>query len=324
MTAEKQTGFVAILTPIDVDAKTPFEIAPGHWLRKASADERHRFKERLDRYNVWGAVGNGNPYEFEAAPATDGTTPQTWRALRPLPEEGWRYWVIAFEGNNEEVGEIESACELIGPDLHFAFTFFSLPWPGGDGWSPHFPVVPRCLDPMFAFTAAKRLTEGDLSQIRQNYEAVKKLPEDLGDIGRTLRLIRELRRLDLASDFRAIGLFTAIETLLVHNPSGVDAHDSINHQVASKIPLLQRRFPRPVDFSSFFPKMVLKQPSAETAWRRLYDYRSRVVHGGPLDGRLKELRDSSGRVNEFLWETVKCLIQLGLEDPQFLADLKRC
>ena len=129
-----------------------------------------------------------------------------------------------------------------------------------------------------------------------------------------------LRMLSPNSEFHVLGLFAIIEMLITHNPKLEDRGDSISHQMQSKIPLLSRRFRRPVDYQSFFPGANEKR-----VWTAMYGYRSALAHGGVPDfnAKLRILKDAPTSV-AFLREAVKALLRHSLVEPKLYRDLRGC
>ncbi len=84
--------------------------------------------------------------------------------------------------------------------------------------------------------------------------------------------------------------------------------------------LLSKRFERQLHAGSCFCKIP-----EEKVWKKLYEYRSRLAHGGKADfNRDFQFLKSEIEVVGFLKETVKLLILFGLKDHGLLSDLKKC
>jgi hypothetical protein len=97
-----------------------------------------------------------------------------------------------------------------------------------------------------------------------------------------------------------------------------DAGDSITHQMKGKIPLLSKRFRRPLDYSPF------GNISEDKVWSRLYSYRSCLAHGGVADFKRGDLTllKSQGHAIAFLRQAVRSLVRHSFKEPQLLRDLK--
>jgi len=122
------------------------------------------------------------------------------------------------------------------------------------------------------------------------------------------------------SDFLCLGLFAIIEMLITHNPRLEDRGDSITHQMKSKMPLLSRRFDRPLPLSEYFG-----DTGSEKIWSSLYSYRSSLAHGGvPNFGKDHRALVSKENADKFLLVTVKSLIRHALREPHLYSDLRAC
>ncbi len=163
----------------------------------------------------------------------------------------------------------------------------------------------------------------EISQIYHSFlEATKK---DSGgaafpEILRAMSMFDSLSFLPQNSEFHVLHLFAIVEMLITHNPKLEDRGDSITHQMQSKIPLLFRRFSKPLDFSNFFPNATEKK-----IWSALYTYRSALAHGGipNFQANLKILKDANN-AKAFLREVVKALLRHCLKEPQLYKDLREC
>jgi hypothetical protein len=112
-----------------------------------------------------------------------------------------------------------------------------------------------------------------------------------------------------------LGLFAVIESLLTHDPKG--GYDSLGHQIRSKIPLLDRRMEKRLDYT------VFQNANADSLWKKLYDYRSTIAHGGRADfsGPLNVLKTPK-TVSDFLDTAVKALIRHATKEPELVFDLR--
>ncbi len=69
-------------------------------------------------------------------------------------------------------------------------------------------------------------------------------------------------------------MFSIVESLVTHQPKSSDSGESLTHQIATKLPLLQKRFQRSLDHTQYFPDL-----REHDLWKRLYNYRSALAHG---------------------------------------------
>jgi hypothetical protein len=137
-------------------------------------------------------------------------------------------------------------------------------------------------------------------------------------ISRATRAFEGLKRIPHGSDLRVLGLFAVIEMLLTHNPNDKELGDSLSHQIATKLPLLSNRFAEPLAYGVFGTDV-----HASTAWKKLYEYRSAIAHGGTADfeGRLQILKNPQN-AQQFLEDAVRRLVRHALEEPELVDGLK--
>jgi hypothetical protein len=86
-----------------------------------------------------------------------------------------------------------------------------------------------------------------------------------------------------------------------------------------KLALLNNRWPRKINYAPF------GHTAADTIWTKMYDYRSRVAHGGTpeITGKLAVL-NSHDTALALIKDTVKAVIRQALSEPQLLLDLRDC
>ncbi len=120
-----------------------------------------------------------------------------------------------------------------------------------------------------------------------------------------------------------LGHFALIEALITHDPA--ESRRLLSHQVGTKMPLLMRRFRRRLNVRDFFALTTVQE-----TWRLLYRLRSCYAHGDEPDfdrpGRdkgVEELRNLY-EAFRFVRESLKRLLILALDEPQFVVDLKAC
>lgn len=320
--------FVFILNHIECRDATPIEVIPGHFFQKADPGQIARIRDVLALLYPYPLAGFF-PYEYDICDVREDTTgSQSWTS-RPLDSRDWKYWVISFEGSNSEIRDLQYAAALLKNDLEFGFTVIgAMPGvsskreDGYTGYSWKLPQVMSYIDQdHLALIPPIRISTRDLQQIGQNYGAIKKVSEDQNRLMRAFKRFDDLRSLPRNSELIVLGLFSIIECLLTHAPKGSETGDSLTHQLRTKVPLVRKRFVRPLQYEAFFSSGAKE----ETIWIKLYTYRSRVVHGEDvgIDGELGILQ---GRQNiiSCLQETVKLLLLLALKEPELLEDLRKC
>jgi hypothetical protein len=108
--------------------------------------------------------------------------------------------------------------------------------------------------------------------------------------------------------------------LITHNPGLKDLGDSLTRQMKGKLPLLSKRFRKPLNYSAF------ANMSEDKVWARLYTCRSCLAHGGVADfksGDFAALKSQGNAVN-FLRQAVRALVRHSFKEPQLYRDLKAC
>src|SRR5262249_53168804 len=134
-------------------------------LRRASQLEIAAIKKMLEGANAFGLVADfelhGLPWEKKlfAAPGP----------IKLLPKEEWRYFVIGFQGTNEETENVALSSCLASTELEIGFTLLRLDpqreKPTGIVWHParlfHGLEVVRNQDNFFC-----RVTSADIEEIR--------------------------------------------------------------------------------------------------------------------------------------------------------------
>jgi hypothetical protein len=318
-----KNSFVFILNIINVEGELPIEIAPRHFFQKADAEQVEKIKKLVNLVVPFGfhKIFNLRPYEVDIIKVPAEKPDSFSYRYEQLPEDKWRYWVISFEGTNSELEYIEASASLLKHDLELGFTVFrKISLGNGEGYGWHIPSLFSFFDSPSSSEPAVVVSTNEIREIPENYHLIKKISPDHEHITRAFRKLRDLKSLPRSSELVTIGYFSIIESLVTHNPNLTESSDSLKHQIRTKIPLLSKRFQRKIDYNEYF-----NESNEETIWKKLYDYRSCIVHGEHANfiGSLQILKDAK-TVREFLYETVKLLLLLALREPIFLTDLKKC
>jgi len=316
-------SFVFILSLIDLEGDLPIEVIPKHFFRKANTEQTSIIKELLVRLHPY--PWHRFPYEYSLREIPKEEPDSSQYEYVELPQKDWRYWIISFEGYNSEIQDLEFAAALLKNELELGFTVLG-DVPGlssgeGGGYIWHMPsMMSYFLDDPHGTKSAIRICPEDIQEIGANYTLIKGTSAEHKHIQRAFQRFDTLKSLPRKSELVVIGLFSVIESLITHCPKLTESSDSLMHQIRTKIPLLRKRFERPLDYEAFFDPA-----KEETIWLKLYGYRSRIVHGEQtdIDSGLQILKTREN-VIAFLRETVKLLLLLGLKEPVLLTDLKRC
>lgn len=315
----ESSGYAFVLTCIDVAAHVPFELAPKHWLQKADDQQIQTIKAHLTQLNGI-PIPLPSPYDHDVFLIPSETHKGSTHQYKPLSRDRWRYWIVAFEGSNDALPDLESACSLVENDIELGFHYVFVKGTT-DALVWHQPSLQSFFNESdFYSLPPKILTDTDLRGIADAHQRIKSLDGSHEHVARAFRKFNDLRSLPRDSELVVIGLFSILESLVTHAPKLTDSADSLGHQIRTKMFLLRKRFARQINHSSQFGDI-----SEDALWNKLYGYRSKIVHGedAALDGGLKVLDDRK-KVIGYLKETVKLLLLLSLTEPDLMTDLKRC
>lgn len=163
-----------------------------------------------------------------------------------------------------------------------------------------------------------KFSPGWLPLIRSAFNSLGQLePKD--PVLRPFKHFHLLKHLPADSDAHVLGLFSVIEMILTHKPSD-KLHDSLRHQVSTKMDLLSKRFLKTDVYEMF------QSQNRADIWKTLYDWRSSIAHGDESDfskGSLKKL-ETKEKAHAFLDMNVRLLLKTWLEERDLVSDLKRC
>lgn len=309
-----------VLNPLVIEADLPFELAEGCFIDKATKEQTQIIKNSLAR-KIGQDVMWKPEYFYECEVIVESHETGTSTRYEPLQEAKWRYYVVTTKdkGTTNHILHLVSNISETALDLSSLLFYPTF----GHGWHEerlhsHFEREPK---------PAKKIGKVELHDLAEVYSSyVGMVGENLEsetypEISRALNMYDSLSLLRKNSDFHVLGLFAIIEMLITHNPKLEDRGDSITHQMQSKIPLLSRRFEKPLDYSTFFAEKPDKK-----IWSALYAYRSAVAHGGVPDFHSNPLQNlvDANNANEFLREVVRKLLRQALKEPQLFRDLRDC
>lgn len=318
ISSEEPSSFSFVLNPLEMEPELRIELIPNHWLQQANSNQVAQIKNKLGPYLE---PLFEPPYEFDWAVPSDRHDQAT--QVR-LPEARWRYCVINFTGNGEQIYRLGIATELIKDEIELGFSFTSVALGKGN----HTTAFTWNADFLASFFKShdrtnRRVIKADqkeLSDTLRIYGLLEVAEQKRSDIYRAVHQYHHLKALPRHSPMLIIGYFSLIESLIAHKPRMQESLDSINHQIQAKLLLLSKRFERQLE-----PPEGIKSTSESNLWKRLYKYRSALVHD-PVTLVESEFKDFGGRqgIASFLKETVKLLLLFSLKEPEFIADLKNC
>lgn len=309
-------GFAFILNPYLYHGALPVEVRPGLALDKAAQDEREAIAGLLNE--LGGLVKWGNLFRHEPIAREVRDSPAWNRKLWPRET----YWVLRMTADAQPVQRICEASQLCDCELELGSLF---PPPGT--------FIPRVTFPSSFYYYAEVQWRGDAQQLDiDDLRSVNSLhlrlsefrTADQSDTARrsVVRLFDKFITVSAGKrygDVPLLGYFALIEGLITHNPRS-RSRDSITHQLSTKMPLLMKRFSRPLALGDF-----VEEDDPGKLWAMLYKLRSRIVHGEEGFSAIKDrqLRDMNS-VFRLVRESLKRLFVLSLHEPEFLFDLKAC
>ncbi|WGS49823.1 HEPN domain-containing protein [Paraburkholderia sp. D15] len=311
-----------VLNPIVLPSIDQYELAPKLFVRKAKEHEVIAIKQTLTQcigspFNIPRELN----YETDRRETPSGPNTKNIDAI-PLARADWRYHIVTNEGDQNALYRSHLAINTTAAPLEISALTFG--GPSLTGWRGDF--ASRYFRDFTPFPAS-RLSIDDLNEARDTInefvpffiggELCEKHPE----VQRAFLMYDSLSMLNETSEFHVIGLFAIIEMMITHNPQLEDRGDSITHQMQAKLPLLMRRFRRPISTKQHFgdtdPKKV---------WSALYSYRSALAHGGVANFASSQLKPikSAEAASEYLHAVVKGLLRHVLIEPLLFLDLKNC
>lgn len=237
-----------------------------------------------------------------------------------------RYYALSYEKDSdpefEEIAAVECAAMLLPDTVRPIFgprLFFDGQFGVGSEYRMH---TTTWWQENYAYNFLKKLDNSAISQWQGLAQLVRAHDHTLLDLSATFEEMRDLDLLPVFSKVRGLCLFAILESLLTHQPDPKDIHESITKQIKNKMHLLTTR----LDCDLFYEWFDFAEHEAAKAWGMLYDYRSKLAHGGRIsfeDKKQKQLR-SPMAVNKFMREAVCAIIRFALREPKLLADLKSC
>ncbi len=293
------------------------EIIPGRTLRKAAIEEIKSIKELIE--SIFGTHFSGNLWQTRRPESGKGK-------YVTLPESQWRYFVIEFSGDNQELALLEKALSIAPCGIELGFTLSSTTF-GTKKVPACIYSPPRLFQSLSALQDAlysadgpgQSLTNADVEQVSKIYAALKAHDHNVVDLNRVFQLLFQLKDLPHFSPLQVLGFFAVLESILTHRPNPEDRHDSITRQIKQKLALLNRRWQPPLDYSNF------AAPSHDILWSKMYEYRSAIAHGATPDFKSKlKILQNPLNANALVSEAAKKTICQALTEPQLLADLQNC
>ena len=319
-----QSGLAFVASHLQVEGDLPIEVLPGHLFRAASEAEVVEIRRYLQAAIPPDTFTWAQWAQYEGIIKEERQGSITKFHIEALPREKWKYWVLAFEGSNTTIHELEQVAQILPVSFDVGFVLlYSEQSQGGTIMGREmmpFHVIERYSNPKRVNANAEVVASDQIASLGNSYRALKGLSNEYEFIGRAFRNLSDLRRIPESSDLIIVGLFSILESLITHAPRLSESLDSINHQITNKIILLHKKYTRPIVLSEYFT-----HANEDKIWKKIYGFRSAVAHGTAVsfdkDYQMLKSRDA---VIAFVRDNVKELLRVALADPAFMFDLRKC
>lgn len=316
----KNSGFSHVANLGQLHVEMPYRLADDLQIRRASPNEVKTLQKLLEitRPSTLMAPSR-NPYET-AVHSTETAPGTVSYSTTQLPEDQWRYHVIAFEGTDETFHDFIESTVLTkwrlvrGPRL-IANSWLRTPtFVGGPSTGRIWEELSHSDMPFL------RLGQAELDDLRLVYQHLIALKDDRVNLRGAMKRFEQLDAIPRSSPMRFLGYVSVLESLITHAPEPKDPYDSLTRQVTQKMLLVGRRSRIPIPYELFDTGVRL-----DTLWKRLYAYRSTIAHGANADfqGELRCLKDAATAL-EFISCATVALVRQVLEEPDLIADLRAC
>lgn len=312
-------NFTFIPNHIEIDGGVPFELIPSFNLRKACPSEIKEIEKHLKSISSliskMGELPYSVSYSFEEISENE-----VYQKTEKLDESEWKYYVVEYDDN--EHGILLSKFQLVANLSVFPLELDTFQFEK-NGNSYIFSYSPDRAYRFFSdndLTSKVHLKTDDLIKLKERYAIMCEIETNFHGIMNSIYLFNSLRYLPKNNEYRILGLFTVLESLITHKPSSNETGDSLTHQIKTKIPLLFKRLDDRTLIDSFYSNEKLK-----TLWGKLYSYRSSIAHGNQADfGKELQILKNPIEISEYLTVCIKGLILQALKEPELIQDLKQC
>lgn len=342
------SGFILVRNLIGLETKSPFELAPGCYLRHALPAEMSTLHEIFPHFETLHR-GHGllNPYEFEyqvVDPASDSQTISNliadgwldcWTSpvgkvcfCKRLPPDNWRYHVLAHDRSDAIEDALLAAQISHIPLTHIVGVVREKK--SSELWyqlAIHAEKPDSMLDERLSSLFTLSLPELEMiSAANRAIEKLRVFPAMKERMAKACNILGELNAVHPGTRLKFLGLFTIIESLISHKPKGTDPTESLGRQVRQKMQLVTHRVLRkPVPYD-LFEVHDLNEKNIKKVWDALYTLRSMIAHGDEADfsrGEIKMLKSLANGCR-FVEVTVRVLLGTCVDEPQLMLDLHSC
>ena len=314
------SGFAHLANVGRLEDNQPYNLDSDLVIRRAAPNEIETLQTLVILANQSPPIiPTRNPYETSVY-CQGVIENQTSFSKIELSADQWKYHVIGFTGSNSRVHDFINASMLtcsrleLGPtvlsmtDINDLTLFFDI------ALSRLWKEMSNSDDPFVT------LNKESLDDLLYVYKKLSDLEEDIVGLKNAMRQFAQLDEIPKDSPLRFLGYMSILESMLSHAPKQTDPYDSLTRQIRQKMLLIGRRSCLPIPYEK-----LDQNTDPRTLWTRLYEYRSKIAHGGTVDfsGKLQCLRNSSAALDFILYTTVAVMRQ-ALEEPELIADLKAC
>lgn len=244
-------------------------------------------------------------------------------SIIPIPKKEWNYWII--EHSQEQMSKIfPLVLGLSKLDLTVVFEGVNIGIYGSLMKSPLVTIN-------FFYDSRHRLEEKNISedeikQIRQLNALITAFKSLNGYdfIDKALDDFLRLKEISEASPFKILGYFSIFEHLLTTNEAKNVRENSLKHQLAKKLNLLNNLIAEKIDINQYFKGSDTN--TFETIIEKLYQYRNDIAHGNRSDFEkdLKIFKNQKKEILVFLHHLLRLILIKALKEPQLIEDLKKC
>ncbi len=323
----QDAGFVHVLNVADLNNEESFDFGGGIQIRPATTHEIESIQALLAASRPLQSLAPyRNPYETEVR-STERDGGAIDNVITLLPDDRWRYHVIAFQGPNTNSVHFCSASILTRSRILTGHTIFARTLNNDGKDTRHFGVStnPGAVDRMYreamltddAFMSLDRTRVKDLRHVCDSMAA---LEDDRAGIRSAIGQFAQLDLIPKFSPLRFLGYISLIEALVTHEPDPSDPHSSLTRQVRQKMLLIGRRAELPIPYD-----LLDTSVGKEKLWTKLYAYRSKIAHGATPDfkNKLKCLKSQDAAL-DFIKAATVTVMRQALEEPELIIDLRQC
>ncbi|NRB65140.1 MAG: hypothetical protein HRU40_19340 [Saprospiraceae bacterium] len=312
------SGITFIYSNVDFEeADLPFKLSETMTLRAATTAEVEQLNEHL--VETYGSQSKWIvPFDQELVDVEENGSKKT---VYSQSEKG-RWWVIAFNGYNPQIIELQRVATLISPKLHFGSTFtFNEPNQQGKRnvtmYGGHSQIELLVEESRKKYVNVRT---DELHKLKKYYRLITNEQSKYEHVRFVLDLYSSSAKLRIHSGLLTLSLFSIIESLIAHKPRLTETLDSITHQIKHKVNLLSKRFDHSLKYKDYFGEI-----GNQKLWSKLYGLRSDIAHGQTYEfSGANELLKSLENTNTFLDEVAKELIKLSIEEHELVSDLREC